>query len=252
MTRLGPYPTRPPKITKKLPSGLPLIAPHSSLPAPFGETWHAGTRPTRAAWGIRSGGGRDVELDRERIGRNSCSVEPGRSTIEQAICAPGASGTMRSVRPAAPAIESRAHARDQTGLNDLRGQRLDPQMQQILVIDDEPSILRAIQRCLSQYKVTIAGSGKAGLAHARANTFDLIISDLHLPDLTGVQIVSTLRKEHPGLATQFLIMTGGTHDEDLRRTLARSRLPVLYKPFRPAELRESVEGSLQVLQRAAD
>jgi two-component system KDP operon response regulator KdpE len=66
----------------------------------------------------------------------------------------------------------------------------------ILVIDDEPQILRAIRTILTekQFKVTTASRGEEGLMLAAAAQPDLIILDLGLPDMDGVEVCTRLRE----------------------------------------------------------
>lgn len=67
---------------------------------------------------------------------------------------------------------------------------------QILVIDDEQQILRALRTILSQqnYQVTTTGTGKEGLAMATAIQPDIVILDLGLPDTSGFEVCKQLRE----------------------------------------------------------
>ena len=66
----------------------------------------------------------------------------------------------------------------------------------ILVIDDEPQILRALRTILvaRQYRVSTASRGEEGLALAAAEIPDLVILDLALPDMDGIQVCKRLRE----------------------------------------------------------
>ena len=68
-------------------------------------------------------------------------------------------------------------------------------MTRILVIDDEPQILRALRRSLEaqDYEVTTADDGEEGLASAAARTPNLVVLDLGLPDLDGTEVIRRLR-----------------------------------------------------------
>ncbi|MBF8256549.1 MAG: response regulator receiver, partial [Anaerolineales bacterium] len=66
----------------------------------------------------------------------------------------------------------------------------------ILVIDDEPQILRALKTILRErdFRVTTAGSGEEGLALAAAEPPDLIVLDLTLPKMDGIEVCARLRE----------------------------------------------------------
>ncbi|HEX6581644.1 MAG TPA: response regulator [Actinomycetota bacterium] len=68
-------------------------------------------------------------------------------------------------------------------------------MTRVLVIDDEPQILRALRRSLEaqDYEVATAEDGEAGLALAAARTPNLVVLDLGLPDLDGTEVIRRLR-----------------------------------------------------------
>jgi two-component system KDP operon response regulator KdpE len=66
----------------------------------------------------------------------------------------------------------------------------------ILVIDDEPQILRALRTILSarQFRVSVAGRGEEGLTLAAAGAPDLVILDMSLPDMDGLEVCRRLRE----------------------------------------------------------
>ncbi len=70
----------------------------------------------------------------------------------------------------------------------------------ILVIDDEPQILRALRTILlaRHYRVSIASRGEEGLALAAAQLPDLVILDLALPDMDGIQVCKNLPRMDAG------------------------------------------------------
>src|SRR4026208_1668378 len=66
----------------------------------------------------------------------------------------------------------------------------------ILVIDDEPQILRALRTILTEkeFQVTVANRGEEGLTLAAANPPDIVILDLGLPDISGIEVCARLRE----------------------------------------------------------
>lgn len=113
----------------------------------------------------------------------------------------------------------------------------------LLVVDDEPLMLKAIDRALSkQHTLVLCNRGEAALAafESAAQPFDLILSDLHMPTMSGLELFRQMRTMKP-LACPFALMTAGAitlaDEEDLRR----SGLPHLRKPFSNGELRSFID-----------
>ena len=83
----------------------------------------------------------------------------------------------------------------------------------ILVIDDEPQILRALRTILTekQFKVTTASRGEEGLTLAAANEPDLIILDLGLPDMDGVEVCRQFFERNEPVPLRFTRRAGHRH-----------------------------------------
>jgi two-component system KDP operon response regulator KdpE len=105
----------------------------------------------------------------------------------------------------------------------------------ILVIDDEPQILRALRTILSahHYKVTLARTGEEGLALAAAEKPDMIILDLGLPDMDGIQVCEQLRQ---WTQVPIIILSVRNQEADKVRALDRGADDYLVKPFGTEEL----------------
>ena len=114
----------------------------------------------------------------------------------------------------------------------------------ILVVDDEPVVTRSCRRILADEgnEVETAQSGKEGLKRALSEHFDLVMTDLRMPDLDGMDLVRTLRRERP--QTPIVVITGyGT----IPSAVAAVKLGVsdyVEKPFAPPELLEAVHKAL--------
>jgi signal transduction histidine kinase len=108
----------------------------------------------------------------------------------------------------------------------------------VLVVDDEPAILTLFPALLRPNTVTVASSGARAIELLRSDaTFDLVICDLMMPGVSGMDVyreVSTLR---PALCGRFIFMTGGTYTDASRAFLDDARAPVLEKPFDLEKLR---------------
>src|SRR5262249_46312247 len=80
----------------------------------------------------------------------------------------------------------------------------------VLVIADEPLIAQVIQRGLTNPHVVVASHGRDALARIEAGeTFDVVLCDLMMPELSGMDIHEYLSREHPALARRMVFMTGG-------------------------------------------
>lgn len=114
----------------------------------------------------------------------------------------------------------------------------------ILVIDDEPQILRAMRTILTekQFRVTTASRGEEGLTLAAANEPDLIILDLGLPDMDGVEVCTRLRE---WTQIPIIILSVRDSERDKVAALDRGADDYLTKPFGIEELLARVRVALR-------
>ena len=115
----------------------------------------------------------------------------------------------------------------------------------LLIIDDAEEILSALTNFFTQkkYSVVSAANGLDGLKHIEAKDadFDLIITDLVLPNISGVAIISIVKKRFPD--TPVIAITGwGEHPESLAKESHADY--VLEKPFKLPELEQLVKKLL--------
>lgn len=114
----------------------------------------------------------------------------------------------------------------------------------ILVIDDEPQILRALRTILAekQFKVTTASRGEEGLALAAANPPDIVILDLGLPDMDGIEVCSRLRE---WTQTPIIVLSVRDSERDKVAALDKGADDYLTKPFGIEELLARVRVALR-------
>jgi two-component system KDP operon response regulator KdpE len=119
----------------------------------------------------------------------------------------------------------------------------------ILVIDDEPQILRALRTILSahHYRVTVARNGEEGLALAAAEQPDIIILDLGLPDMDGIQVCEQLRQ---WTQVPIIILSVRSEERDKVRALDRGADDYLVKPFGAQELLARIRVALRHLAKS--
>ena len=119
----------------------------------------------------------------------------------------------------------------------------------ILVIDDEPQILRAMRTILTekQFRVTTANRGEEGLTLAATNEPDLIILDLGLPDMDGVDVCRRLRE---WTQIPIIILSVRDSERDKVAALDQGADDYLTKPFGIEELLARVRVALRHSARA--
>lgn len=121
-------------------------------------------------------------------------------------------------------------------------------MASILVIDDEPAVRQIVRRILerSGHRTSDASGGRVGLAMMREQKFDLVITDMLMPDMEGIETIREIRAHHSSMP--ILAMSGGgvtTGNVMLLNAAAKLGAgAILEKPFRAAQLLQSVERLL--------
>jgi two-component system KDP operon response regulator KdpE len=108
-------------------------------------------------------------------------------------------------------------------------------MTRILIVDDEPQILRALRINLTarQYEVLTAADGAQALAAARADRPDIVVLDLGLPDIDGVEVIAELRTWSP---VPIVVLSGRVDSHDKVDALDAGADDYVTKPFSVDEL----------------
>jgi PAS domain S-box-containing protein len=116
----------------------------------------------------------------------------------------------------------------------------------ILVVDDEMSTRELIRETLiiRGHTVDAVESGPLALAALGAKRYDLVVSDLKMPEMTGQELFARVGKDDPGLAARFIFTSGDTVSPVTRSFLEGSGRPYLLKPFQVRDLVAEVEKAL--------
>lgn len=116
----------------------------------------------------------------------------------------------------------------------------------ILVVDDEPAILYLTERVLKRqsFEVETAPHGAAALELLQRASFDLIISDLDMPEMDGLTLWQEVQRRWPKTAPALLLMTGSHPDNSSYLYCQQNNIPYLNKPFTLEELSQSVSHLL--------
>jgi CheY-like chemotaxis protein len=111
----------------------------------------------------------------------------------------------------------------------------------VLVVDDEAGIRAAMARMLRGHDVVQAASGAAAKEILQTDqSFDLILCDMMMPEVSGMDLHQWLAANHPTLAKQFIFMTGGAFTPRARDYLGKVDNLRLAKPFDVANFKKIV------------
>lgn len=114
-----------------------------------------------------------------------------------------------------------------------------------LLVDDEAVIRHALRRFFQRQGWTVDDVENGGqaldlLLAANGPQYDVIISDLRMPEISGMDLYERLAAERPALLGRLILSTGDSVSPEASEFLRRSACPVLNKPFELAELRAMV------------
>jgi YesN/AraC family two-component response regulator len=130
-------------------------------------------------------------------------------------------------------------------------------MMQLLIVDDEPGVLHALQRSLrarygQRLRVRTCDDSLAALALVRAEPFDIVLSDLRMPHADGVELLTLVAAVRP--ATVRMLLTGTADFATAQRAITDAGVfRYLCKPWNDNDLFAHLDAAIQqaVLQRAA-
>ncbi|WP_397407823.1 protein kinase [Polaromonas sp.] len=119
-------------------------------------------------------------------------------------------------------------------------------MHVILVVEDDDAIRSNLARLLALegFEAVAAADGRSGLAHARARTPDLIISDVNMPGMNGFELLAAVRTDPTLATTPFMLLTALDDRGNMRRGMTGGADDYLSKPFTRTELLEAVSAQL--------
>ena len=121
----------------------------------------------------------------------------------------------------------------------------------LLVVDDEPNLLRAVAACLKaeNYDVSTARSGQEALVHLAESIPDLIISDIRMPGMDGYKLARQLRASQRTALVPIVFLTAKDETADRIEGFRAGVDAYLTKPFEPDELIAVVNGILNRVER---
>lgn len=130
-------------------------------------------------------------------------------------------------------------AKDITGRKDLIMVR---NLKKVLIIDDEETLTWSMSKSLSKdrdkYEVLIANNGKEALNQLKKNEIDLVISDIRMPDINGLDLLVRVKKEYP--KAKFIIMTAYGSSDVQKEANRRGAIIYIEKPFEINDIRKII------------
>ncbi len=117
----------------------------------------------------------------------------------------------------------------------------------ILVIDDEPNIVQTLQDRLemNEYRVSTAHNGRDGLDKFEQEKPDVILLDVIMPVMDGLDMLETLRKRPDGQDVSVIMLTARSQTQDIARANACGIDDYIVKPFDLSELLEKIESVIE-------
>ncbi len=122
----------------------------------------------------------------------------------------------------------------------------------ILVVDDEDIVIKSTIRTLQKndYEIEYVYSGESALAMIEKDPYDLVITDLMMPGINGIEVIKKIKADHPD--TTVVMFTGFATVESAREALKLGAFDYVPKPFTPDELREVVKNALASREKSSD
>lgn len=124
----------------------------------------------------------------------------------------------------------------------------------ILIMEDDPSVMLPIVDLLEVegYNVISADNGAKGVEMATEEEPDLIVSDIMMPEMNGLEVFEALQKDPHTAVIPFIFLSAKTDPADIRKGLGLGADDYLTKPFEPEDLLKSIEVRLNKYKRISD
>lgn len=114
----------------------------------------------------------------------------------------------------------------------------------ILVIDDQESMRKVIVHILKELghqEITQTPDSKFALQLVQKGTFDLVISDWHMPELTGLELLQEVRKTDNIKTLPFILVTGDNEKSHVEEAIKAGVSSFIVKPFSPSEIEKKIK-----------
>lgn len=118
----------------------------------------------------------------------------------------------------------------------------------VLVVDDEPFVLKSCDRALCAEGMTVVGAatGHEGLSRMQQEGFDVVLLDIKLPDIDGIDILRSIKKDETGIAV--VVITGFPSEHNAFEAKKYGAADYVVKPFTPDEIKAAVTKALKTVE----
>ena len=115
-----------------------------------------------------------------------------------------------------------------------------------LVIDDEQVVLDSVSKILTdeRYKVDVSLSGREGLNQAIEKEYDIVLTDIRMPDIGGMRVLRDIKRAKPSLPV--VIITGYASVKSAVQAMKLGAADYIEKPFTPDQLLKAVDSALEI------
>ena len=126
----------------------------------------------------------------------------------------------------------------------------DEEAYKILIVEDNPELLTLMRHVLmSHYRVFVAPNGKEALDIIYHNSLDLIVSDVMMPEMDGLELTQTLKEDDNYKHLPIILLTARTQEEDEQEALRIGADEYLTKPFRLGDLKLRIDNIIENRKR---
>jgi DNA-binding NtrC family response regulator len=123
-----------------------------------------------------------------------------------------------------------------------------PTTPHVLVMEDEFSVAKGLEMVLKEegYDVELAATGEQALENLGRKVFDLLVADLRLPDINGMEVIKELRQKRP--QTMVIVITGYASVDTVVESMKLGAYEYIPKPFTEEQIKSAVDAALREKQ----
>ena len=116
--------------------------------------------------------------------------------------------------------------------------------QKILIVDDDPAMCRSLKALLNNngYTLETSNSGREAIGRMHGDFFDLVLLDMYMPDMTGLQVMDHINLRSPD--TFVIVITGNSSEETTIEAIRKGAYDYIKKPFEPERMIKTVANVL--------